>query len=249
MGPQFRIAFLTSLAALLVGCSQSPSGEADASHPPRANDKDGLKYVWIPPGKFTLGCSAGDRECWADEQPPTEITITKGFYLGQTEVTQAAFMRVLKNNPSGTKGDTLPVGAVHWNLADRYCRFIGGRLPTSAEWEYAARAGSNAPRYDDLDKIAWYGGNSGGNAHPVAQKEPNAFGLYDTVGNAIEWVSGWYGAYSLYDHTDPKGPDGEYREARGGGWWDSPRLVRVSYRTNADPNDADLNMGFRCAIQ
>lgn len=219
------------------------------SNPPRINSKDGLNYIWIPPGTFNLGCSPDDSLCFADEKPAIAVTLTKGFYLGQTEVTQAAYKRVMKNNPSGIKGDTLPVGGVHWVEADTYCRAIGGRLPTHAEWEYAARAGSRGPRYGDLDKIAWYVGNSGGRAHPVAQKAPNAFGLYDMLGNTIEWVDGWYWSYSKFEHTDPKGPVGEYREARGGGYWDSTRLVRVTYRTNADKNDADLNMGFRCVMQ
>lgn len=231
--------------AISTACSRTE----EASRPPRTNDKDGLTYVWIPPGKFTLGCSDGDRECWPDEMPPKEVTLTKGFYLGQTEVTQAAYTRVLNiANPSSVKGDALPVGGVHWDKADAYCRTIGGRLPTHAEWEWAARGGAASPRYGDLDKVAWYVKNSEGVPHPVAQKEPNAFGLYDMLGNTMEWVGGWFGTYTEFQSTDPKGPDGEYREARGGGWWDNPRLVRATYRTNADKNDADLNMGFRCAM-
>lgn len=240
---------LKSLIALLAALLVIPSLTGADSNPPRTNSKDGLEYVWIPPGKFSLGCSPGDDLCFADEKPAIEVTLTKGFYLAQTEVTQAAYKRVMKNNPSGIKGDTLPVGGVHWAEADTYCKAIGGRLPTHAEWEYAARAGTKGPRYDDLEKIAWYVKNSGGRPHPVAQKAPNAFGLYDMLGNAIEWVDGWYWSYSRFEHTDPKGPIGEYREARGGGYWDSARLTRVTYRTNADKLDADLNMGFRCAMQ
>jgi hypothetical protein len=146
--------------------------------------KDGLKYVWISPGAFTMGCSPGDNQCDGDEKPPHPVTITKGFWIGQTPVTQEAYKRVTGKSPSHFQGASLPVEQVSWDDAVGYCRAVGLRLPTEAEWEYAARAGSASARYGTLDDIAWYSANSGARTHPVAQKLPNAWGLYDMLGNS-----------------------------------------------------------------
>ena len=106
------------------------------------NPKDGLRYVWIPPGRFTDGCSPGDKECYDDESPTRNVTLTRGFWLGQTEVTQAAYQKVMGYNPSVIEGPDLPADSVTWDEADVYCTAIGGRLPSEPEWEYAARGGT-----------------------------------------------------------------------------------------------------------
>ena len=210
-----------------------------AGHQPRENPKDGLKYVYIPPGKFTMGCSPGDDECYAGEKPPHEVTITKNFWLGQTPVTQEAYQRIIGNNPSGFKGTRLPVENVTWNQAKSHCEAVGMRLPTEAEWEYAARAGSTGARYGNLDAIAWYDGNSG-STHEVAQKQPNALGLHDMLGNVWEWVEGEWAAY----------PGGTIdacagcKVLRGGSWHELARDVRVSHRAGNKPSNG---IGFRCA--
>jgi len=194
-----------------------------------------------------MGCSPGDKECNGNEQPAHEVTITKGFWIGQTEVTQEAYRKVMNGqNPSRFKGAKLPVETISWNDADAYCRAIGGRLPTEAEWEYAARAGSPDGRYGDLDQIAWYDKNSGGKTHEVAGKAPNAWGLYDTLGNVWEWTADWY-ADKLLTPTDPKGPtSGQYRALRGGSGNASPASARASYRNRSGP-DSRLNViGVRC---
>ena len=158
----------------------------------KTNVKDGLKYVWIPPGKFTMGCSAGDSRCFPNEKPSQEVTITDGFWLGQTQVTRAAYARVMGNNQSDCSDPNLPVEEVNWGEAQAFCKAIGGRLPTEAEWEYAARAGTTGALYGTLNDIAWHSGNSGGSAHEVATKKANQWGLYDMLGNVWEWTADWY---------------------------------------------------------
>jgi formylglycine-generating enzyme required for sulfatase activity len=218
----------------------------------KVNEKDGLKYVWIPPGKFMMGCSPGDAECADKEKPPHDVTISKGFWLGQTPVTQQAYeqfaeadttltgrksvglrpgLRVLRApvNPSGFKGANLPVESVGWQSAQVYCAAFGGRLPTETEWEYAARAGTTTALYGDLDKIAWYNGNASKRTHEVAQKQPNAFGLYDMLGNVRQWTV-----------------DGDAQVLRGGSWNDTAQNVRVSARNSTKPGYPSDIMGFRC---
>lgn len=212
------------------------------------NPKDGLRYVWIPPGNFTDGCSPGDKECYEDESPPRKITLTRGFWLGQTEVTQAAYEKVMAYNPSVIEGPDYPVDSVSWVEADVYCTAIGGRLPSEAEWEYAARGGTTSARYGNLDDIAWYVKNSGFTSHPVAKKKPNAYGLYDMLGNVVEWTYTWYWVQHNQENINPTGPSiAEYKELRGGGWWDNPDLVRASYRIRLETTDLDFDIGFRCA--
>jgi formylglycine-generating enzyme required for sulfatase activity len=255
----------------------------------RENPKDGLMYVWIPPGTFMMGCSPGDEECTVVEKPLHQVSITKGFWLGQTEVTVAAYKRFAaatgREMPREPKygrplnprwGDeAMPIVDVRWGDAQAYCGWAGGRLPTEAEWEYAARAGSTGAHYGDLDEIAWYADNSGherldsakivkedrGSYHPrfeengngmheVGQKRANAFGLYDMLGNVWEWVNDWYDEnyYQNSPSQDPTGPASgwEFRVLRGGAWWDVPSNLRVSLRVKGDLDASSSVIGFRC---
>ena len=201
---------------------------------PQVNSLDRLNYVWIAPGTFTMGCSTGDTECSEDEKPPHRVTITKGFRIGQTPVTQEAYQRVMGMNPSKFRGPKLPVETVDWSNAQGYCQKVGMRLPTEAEWEYAARAGSTRARYGSLDVIAWYLANSGGKkqevngiafyvadsggkTHEVAQKAPNAWGLFDMLGNVWQWTADWWMENAAKVENDPQGPtSGPTRSSRGG---------------------------------
>jgi formylglycine-generating enzyme required for sulfatase activity len=215
----------------------------------KINPKDGLRYLWIPPGNVVTGCSPGDDECYEDEFPTRKVTLTRGFWLSATEVTQAAYEKVTGDNPSIFNGPNLPVEMVTWDDADYYCTAIGGRLPTEAEWEYAARAGTTGSRYGNLDEIAWYWNNSQLSTHPVGQKKPNAFGLYDMLGNVVEWTHTWYTVQHSQENINPTGPStAEFKSLKGGGWWDDPDLVRASYRSRIEPGDTDYNIGFRCAM-
>ena len=215
----------------------------------KVNPKDGLTYVWIPPGTFQMGCSPADSECAEDEKPRHQVTISNGFWMGQTEATQEAYERLLGTNPSRFKGAKLPVENIGWYDARGYCQAAGMRLPTEAEWEYAARAGSNGSRYGDLNVIAWHSGNSGKQTHEVGQKQPNSWGLYDMLGNVWEWVAGWYTAYTPGNATDPQGSTGgKVRSTlRGGGWHVYPRFARASVRTSSDLPGHDGSFGVRCA--
>jgi formylglycine-generating enzyme required for sulfatase activity len=236
----------------------------------KVNPKDGLTYVWIPAGKFMMGCSAGDTHCAADQKPAHLVTITKGFWIGQTEVTQKAFVKVARANPkflhafqeedemnhypvaaegdinpSIFKGPDLPVEQLRWAVAGQYCEAVGMRLPTEAEWEYAARGGSDKPTWGPLGQIAWYNTapltvlpyppDGNGSTHPVAQKEPNGYGLYDILGNVWEWTADWYGPYAAAAQVDPTGPEhGVDRVMRGGGW-DTGAPLSVSTRGHYEP--------------
>jgi formylglycine-generating enzyme required for sulfatase activity len=232
-----------------------PSDNNHASSPAagttKTNSKDGQKYVWIPSGTFQMGCSAGDRQCYDDEKPSHRVTITKGFWLGQTPVTHAAYQAVTGGNPS--LRSELTAELVTWNEAKTYCETVGGRLPTEAEWEYAARAGNPAARYGELDAIAWYEKNSGGRSHEVGQKQANAWNLYDMLGNVWEWVEDRYDEnyYAKSPSTDPTGPEvgpvGQYRVVRGGSWSNESRVLRSSFRSRYYPDISLVAIGFRCA--
>jgi formylglycine-generating enzyme required for sulfatase activity len=199
--------------------------------------KDGLTYVWLPPGRFMMGCSPDDTLCDSDEVPPREVTIAKGFWIGQTLVTQAAYRRVMGKNPSFHQGDErLPVERVNWGDALKYCTDIGMRIPTEREYEYAARGGNPSARYGDLDAIAWYRANSGGRTHEVATKSPNGFNLYDMLGNVWQFTS------------DPYRPeDPIYVAMRGGSWSTSAKSMRVSIRGFDVADRGRTFSGFRCA--
>ena len=194
-----------------------------------------------------MGCSASDTECAPQEKPAHEVTIARGFWLGRTPVTQQAYQRVTGQNRSFFKGANRPVEMVNWSEAKAYCAAVGGRLPTEAEWEYAARAGSIGVRYGNLDEIAWHYGNSGLRTHEVGQKLANAFGLYDMLGNVFQWVADWYWNYPSSEQSDPSGPEsGQLRILRGGSWDNHSKSVRASYRGTSAPSDRGYNFGFRC---
>jgi formylglycine-generating enzyme required for sulfatase activity len=219
------------------------------------NPADGATYVWIPPGTFMMGCSEQDSECKDDEKPAHEVAIEKGFWLGQTEVTVAAYARfAAKRGRQPPTGDgTLPMSGVSWVEAKEYCAAIGGRLPTEAEWEYAARGGKSRPFYGAIAQIAWYATNSGDTLHPVGKKKPNAFGLYDMLGNVAEWVlDRYFDKYTL--DSAATGPDVEqplasnaWAVARGGFWESEAENIRVSHRLPQLKEGEQIPIGFRCA--
>lgn len=238
----------------------SPKGPSPGTV--RVNPKDGQRYVWIPPGNFMMGCSQGDNECRDDERPLHQVTITKGFWMGQTAVTVGAWKRyriatgtkALPTEVFGVKNlneageDNMPASGMTWDEAKSYCEWASMRLPTEAEWEYAARAGTTAVRYGDLDSIAWYSGNSGSALHGVGLKQPNAWNLYDMLGNVWQWTADWYdaGYYAKSETENPRGATGgQFRVLRGGSWYLNPQIVRLSIRDRYGPGGRN-GLGCRC---
>ena len=215
----------------------------------------GIEMLLVPPGTFMMGASPGDTQASDDEKPAHEVTITKAFYLGRTEVTQAQWFKVMDTNPSKFRGESLPVDSVSWNDISVFLKKTSGglQLPTEAEWEYACRAGTKGATYGDLDLIAWRQGTAGGTTHAVGKLQSNALGIYDTLGNVWEWCQDWYGAYSSGAQTNPTGPTtGDVRLLRGGIWGDHPSGCRASGRRGSSPDGIGsdvygLSVGFRVA--
>src|SRR6266849_4839425 len=232
----------TQPAAVTTTSSTAGNGAALEMPPAAAKPKtwvnpmDGQTYVWIPPGEFTMGCSEADSECTDDEKPTHPVSIDKGFWLGQTEVTLAAYRKYADRHgatvPEGA-GD-MPATQVSWAEAKTYCAAVGGRLPTEAEWEYAARGGKPGAYYGVVPEIAWYAGNSGDAPHAVGKKKPNAYGVYDVLGNVREWVLDRY--FNKYDVAAPATGDAVEQPlapnastvARGGFWESEAAAIRVS---------------------
>jgi formylglycine-generating enzyme required for sulfatase activity len=199
-----------------------------------------MEFISIPPGEFMMGCSAGDNACQEREKPSHRVRITKGFEIGKYEVTQAAWEAVMRSNPSRFQSPDLPVDRISWNEVQQFLLRLNNlkdgyryRLPTESEWEYAARAGSTDPLPSPLTAFAWFNENSSGMPHPVGQKQPNAWGLYDVIGNVAEFVQDWYDEkyYSHSPEADPKGPSNG-----------TARVIRSSLA--ADPGFRISNRGF-----
>jgi formylglycine-generating enzyme required for sulfatase activity len=232
----------------------------------------GIDFLKIPEGDFLMGCSSDDTECLEDEKPQHKVRITKSFYMGKYEVTQGQWKKVMgegilvigENNPSTFKscGDNCPVENISWNDIQEFIQKLNQkegsnkyRLPTEAEWEYSARAGSKTKYYwgeTVNDAYLWYDGNSGTTTHPVGKKKPNAWGLYDMTGNVWEWVGDWYEKefYKNSPANDPKGANsGVYRSLRGGSWDSYARFSRLSYRINYYSDNRFSSYGFRLVYQ
>jgi sulfatase modifying factor 1 len=222
----------------------------------------GTECVWCPPGQFMMGSPTAELDRDSDKVQH-EVVLTRGFFLAETECTQGQWEAVMRGNPSEFKGSERPVECVGWEEAVEYCRKLTAkqraegilaegwewRLPTEAEWEYAARAGTTGARYGELDTIAWHRGNSGAETHDVKGKKANEWGLYDMIGNVWEWCSDWYGKYPTESVTDPTGPNsGSRRVHRGSSWRTIVGNARSTFRGRDDPGFRSRVLGFRPAL-
>ena len=213
--------------------------------------------VAVEGGTFTMGATSeqGSDAC-ENEKPAHKVTLSD-YYIGQTEVTQALWEAVMGSNPSGHKGDNLPVELVSWNDCQEFIQKLNQltgkqfRLPTEAEWEYAARGGRKSRGYkyaggNDIGSVAWYCDNSGTGTHPVATKQANELGIYDMSGNVWEWCSDWYGDYQSSSQSDPQGPSsGFFRVYRGVSYYGDAGDCRVSYRNGITPDYFNFDLGLR----
>ena len=218
-----------------------------------------FKMIRVEHGTFMMGATPEQKNPEDDEKPVHQVTLSS-YYIGETEVTQALWQAVMGKNPSEFKGDNLPVEQVSWNDCQTFIEKLNEithrnfRLPTEAEWEFAARGGnkSSHTQYsgsDNLDEVAWYDGNSGNKTHLVKTKKANELGIYDMTGNVLEWCQDWYGYYSSDFQTNPTGPkSGTSRVRRGGSWNYNARYCRLSRRCCYSPGFCGSRLGLRLVL-
>lgn len=241
---------------------QTVSVSYDASTNSIVYGNNRYKMVYVSGGSFNMGATSeqGSDE-YNNEKPVHKVTLSS-YYIGQTEVTQALWKAVMGSNPSNFKGDNLPVECVSWNDCQEFIEKLNAktgrtfRLPTEAQWEFAARGGNNSRGYkysgsNYPDDVAWYDSNSNHKTHTVATKQANELGIYDMSGNVWEWCSDWYGDdyYKNSDANNPRGAyTGSYRVFRGGGWYDLARDCRSSRRRGDAPSNSFSILGLRLAL-
>ena len=219
-----------------------------------------FKMIYVAGGTFAMGATPEQgSDAWDREKPAHSVTLD-GYSIGETEVTQALWTAVMGSNPSRHKGDGYPVECVSWFDCQDFIKKLNSltgrtfRLPTEAEWEFAARGGTLSRGYkyagsDNLSDVAWYDGNSGNHTNAVKTKFPNELGLYDMSGNVWEWCNDWCSGYTASSQTNPMGPSsGSRRVYRGGSYVGSARSCRVSYRGCHGPSDSGYHLGLRLAL-
>jgi formylglycine-generating enzyme required for sulfatase activity len=240
----------------------------DSAEPVKVDLGEGveLEVVWIRPGEFRMGSPDKEAERQGNETQH-KVRITKGFWIGKYEVTQAQWERLMGSNPSYFKqvGKDAPVEQISWDDCQEFIKKLNAqakdqlsksgngvfRLPTEAEWEYACRAGTktrfcSGDAESDLDAVGWYKKNGAGTTHPVGLKKANARGLYDMHGNVWEWCQDWYGDYASGDAKDPEGPaSGSARVIRGGSWDNAGYCSRSAYRSGDAPGTRSRIFGLR----
>ena len=219
-----------------------------------------IDMVKVEAGTFMMDATSEMQNPWDDVKPVHQVTLTNDYYMGKYEVTQALWKTVMGSNPSNFKGDNLPVEQVSWDDCQEFIDKLNSmtgrkfRLPTEAEWEYAARGGMKSRGYrysgsSNISDVAWYTDNSDSKPHPVGTKQSNELGLYDMAGNVSEWCQDWYGSYVSSFQTNPTGAvSGSDRVACGGSWYNDARICRSSFRSHCTPDARYGNLGLRLVL-
>ena len=242
--------------------SNSPSSTTSVGNTISIPVKDGIniEMVKVEAGTFMMGATSEMKNPNSDEKPVHQVTLTNDYYIGKYEVTQALWQAVMGSNPAHFKGSNLPMETVSWNDCQEFISKLNNmtgrkfRLPTEAEWEYAARGGKKSRGYqysgsNNIEDVAWHVGNSGRKTHPVGTKQANELGLYDMSGNVFEWCQDWYGSYVNSSQTNPVGVGSWARRVdRGGSWYNSSERCRSSYRSIYPPSDHDDGIGLRLVL-
>jgi formylglycine-generating enzyme required for sulfatase activity len=245
----------------LAAAGRAGLGAADAPPAPVPGgvtaNSIGMRLAYVPAGEFLMGSPPGEKGR-EDDETPHRVRLSRPFCIGATEVTQGQWRAVMGQRRGQFEGDSLPVEDISWNDAVEFCKKLSQkegrtyRLPTEAEWEYACRAGDTGRSWGAarLDEAAWYDENSDGRTHPVARKKPNAWGLYDALGNVAEWCADFFGPYPAGDATDPAGPaEGKARVVRGGSWASLERGCRAASRASTAAPYQLKFIGFRVVME
>ena len=253
---EVNVSDVTALVNLII----NGGGESEDSNQTFTVNGVSFDMIAVEGGTFTMGATAEQAsDAYSDEKPTHQVTLSS-YYIGKTEVTQELWQAVMGSNPSGFSGANLPVEKVSWEDCQIFIAILNEltgkyfRLPTEAEWEYAARGGSKSQGYkysgsNTVDDVAWYPSNSSSKTHPVATKAPNELGIYDMSGNVSEWCSNWNGDYSSSSQYNPTGPSsGSDRVRRGGSYYSDARGCRVSHRDSDSPKYPDSAIGLRLCL-
>ena len=246
---------------------QAPSSSSSSSVSLGGNTisipvKNGISIdmVKVEAGTFMMGATSEMKKPYTDEKPVHQVTLTNDYYMGKYEVTQALWQAVMGSNPSKFKSRNLPVEQVSWDDCQEFINKLNSitgmrfRLPTEAEWEYAARGGKKSKGYQysgssKMSEVAWYTANSGSKTHPVGKKQANELGLYDMTGNVLEWCQDWYGSYVSSSQTNPTGAfSGFFRVFRGGSWYGNAGNCRSSCRDSYNPGNRNFDLGLRLVL-
>ena len=256
-----KILFIIAATMLLFGCKKDKDLNEKTNLSLTVNGVS-FDMVYVEGGTFDMGATTEQgSDAYSGEKPVHSVTLS-GYYIGKCEVTQELWEAVMGSNPSNFKGAQNPVESVSWNDCQEFVSRLNSltgrtfRLPTEAEWEYAARGGNKSRHYkysgsDNIDDVAWHDGNSGGSTHAVGTKAANELGIYDLSGNVWEWCSDWYGFYNEGAETNPQGPLSVYppfRVLRGGSWGNDARGCRVSNRNLSGPGNSNGHSGLRLVL-
>lgn len=252
-----RILFIFLTVFIIQHSYSFTSGEKEKCDIIHSIDK---QMVFVSGGEYTMGCTREQECCCDHEENPAFIVKLDNFYISKYEITQLQWEALMKHNPSKFEGDNIPVDNVSWDKVQIFIERLNNltgkeyRLPTEAEWEYAARGGAKSKGFkysgsNIIEEVGWYSGNSNNSTHEVGLKLPNELGLYDMSGNVREWCSDWYRPYNSSSKNNPKGPTGHsagtFRILRGGNWCYGDDFCRVSDRDGSAPFYHYPNIGFR----